>query len=262
MAIYTPSGKAREYSPLALNIYDSCDHGCIYCYAPGARRMSSDAFFVHPTPRKDIVGKVRRYLDVHDVKEQVLLSFIGDPYSSSASDGNETVSEIIELFIKKNIPYAILTKGGYRCLKDVDLFKRSNCMIGATLTALDEEVSLRWEPNAAKPSERLAALRKLHDAGIRTFASFEPVFDVAESLAVMRVAAELDIVDLFKVGKLNNFRGLDKGIDWHDFCMSSLRMLRQYDKEIYIKDDLAAFCNPMVFKPSERDADLHTVRRG
>lgn len=32
--IYEPSGKAREYSPLALNLYKGCDHGCNYCYVP------------------------------------------------------------------------------------------------------------------------------------------------------------------------------------------------------------------------------------
>ena len=30
--IYEPKGKAREYSPLALNVYSGgCDHACRYC---------------------------------------------------------------------------------------------------------------------------------------------------------------------------------------------------------------------------------------
>ena len=34
-AIYKPKGRALEYAPdgLALNIYDSCPHGCTYCFA-------------------------------------------------------------------------------------------------------------------------------------------------------------------------------------------------------------------------------------
>ena len=31
--IYEPKGKAREYSPLAVNLYRGCSHGCLYCYA-------------------------------------------------------------------------------------------------------------------------------------------------------------------------------------------------------------------------------------
>lgn len=32
--IYEPQGRAREYSPLALNFFRDCTHGCIYCYVP------------------------------------------------------------------------------------------------------------------------------------------------------------------------------------------------------------------------------------
>jgi DNA repair photolyase len=35
--IYEPKGKAREYAPLALNLYESCPHGCKYCYKEGMR---------------------------------------------------------------------------------------------------------------------------------------------------------------------------------------------------------------------------------
>ena len=31
--IYEPSGRAREYGELAVNIYTGCNHGCSYCYA-------------------------------------------------------------------------------------------------------------------------------------------------------------------------------------------------------------------------------------
>jgi DNA repair photolyase len=32
MKIYEPAGRAREYSPLALNHFKGCEHGCLYCY--------------------------------------------------------------------------------------------------------------------------------------------------------------------------------------------------------------------------------------
>jgi DNA repair photolyase len=32
--IYQPKGRAREYAPLACNLYMGCTHGCKYCYAP------------------------------------------------------------------------------------------------------------------------------------------------------------------------------------------------------------------------------------
>ena len=32
MKIYEPAGRAREYSPLALNYFKGCTHNCAYCY--------------------------------------------------------------------------------------------------------------------------------------------------------------------------------------------------------------------------------------
>ncbi len=31
--VYEPRGRAREYSPLALNLYRGCSSRCVYCYA-------------------------------------------------------------------------------------------------------------------------------------------------------------------------------------------------------------------------------------
>ena len=77
--IYTPAGKAREYSPKALNIYLTCTHHCEYCYAPRCRWQTADEYFVSPSPRKDIVKKLDEELEKGDkITEQVLLSFIGD----------------------------------------------------------------------------------------------------------------------------------------------------------------------------------------
>lgn len=36
--IYEPSGAAKEYGDLAINIYTGCPHGCFYCFAPSVLR--------------------------------------------------------------------------------------------------------------------------------------------------------------------------------------------------------------------------------
>lgn len=45
---------------------------------------------------------------------------------------------------------------------------------GITLISLDEDFRSKMEPNAASYAERIAALRKLHDAGCKTWVSIEP----------------------------------------------------------------------------------------
>lgn len=259
--IYTPAGRAREYSPKALNIYLGCSHGCRYCYAPHAIQKSTGTFFCNPSPRSDIVSKLEKQLQKEEITEQTLLSFVGDVYCES-QDSGLTVRDVLEVLHRHKVPVAILTKGGSRCLEDIDLFRRfgKSIMVGATLTFMDHGKSLEWEPGAALPEDRLSSLGILKNNGIKTFASFEPVIDPSESLKVMRRSIELDCIDLYKIGKLNGMPSVEKTIDWSSFLSSALKMLRDAGKEIYVKDDLAAAASDIELTKEERDADIHTVR--
>lgn len=235
--IYEPKGKAREYSPLALNLYLRCNHGCKYCYA--ASIMRDRDFASIAAPRKGVIDALAKELAKDAPKEQVLLSFIGDVYAETVDD-NKTTRAALELLMEHRVPVAILTKAGKRCLKDLDIFKDfgSHIQVGATLTFYDDDKSCEWEPNAALPIERLEMLKTLHDAGVPTFVSMEPVIDAEESLKLIRATLEDDSVDIYKIGKLNNYRGLDKLVDWEDFLTRALEMIRPAKKRVYVKADL------------------------
>ncbi len=113
------------------------------------------------------------------------------------------------------------------------------------------------EPGAATPSDRLAALEELHDAGIKTFASFEPVIDPEQSLRLME--ASTDYIDVYKVGKINNWRGVDKTIDWTDFLKRALDILRGAGKAVYVKEDLRREASSVHLYGSEVLADDFTA---
>ena len=102
--IYEPKGKAREYSPLACNVYLSCTHNCKYCYGPRAMQRSEDTYFIaNPEPRKAIVEQVKKELSKKRITEQVLLSFIGDCYCETA-DSSDTIKELLEVFLENKTP--------------------------------------------------------------------------------------------------------------------------------------------------------------
>lgn len=257
--IYQPAGKAREYSPLALNIYLTCTHKCNYCYAPRIRRQSQDQYFTKPIPRKGIAEKLLKELEGTRIKEQVLLSFIGDVYCETA-DNNEKTREVLEILLENKVPVAILTKGGKNCLKDLDLIKQfgEHIQVGATLTFDNEEDSKKWESGAATPNDRLEMLRILHENGVKTFASFEPVIVPEQSLNLMKLG--LDYIDVFKVGKLNNYHGLDKTIDWTEFLTKTLDILRGAGKAFYIKHDLRQAAPSVRLYGNEVLPDEHCVK--
>lgn len=254
MMIYEPTGRAREYSPLALNIYTGCDHGCRYCYVPALRRKTRESFQEDVRPRSELVRHVERQAGQLNGEDQVLLCFTGDPYCHADLEYKVTRS-ILDILLEHQIPTAILTKGGSRCLRDLDLFKRfdGHTKVGATLTFTSKTDELRLEPLAAPAADRLTALKVLHENGIRTWVSFEPVIEPAQTLELLD--RTLDYVDEYKVGKINNYLGLDGGINWADFVGRIVRNLRAAGKRFYIKRDLRERCPEVRLSEDERDQD-------
>jgi DNA repair photolyase len=256
--IYEPKGKAREYSPQALNLYLGCPHNCLYCYAPSAMQKTRESYFCIPQPRKGVIDNLKKEAPKAK-KEQILLSFIGDVYSQTEDD-NKTTMEALEILSEEKLPVAILTKGGKRALKDIEVFKKfgDHFHIGTTLTFDKEEDSLKYESGAALPSERIQMLMELHNAGIKTFASFEPVIDTEQSLTLIKKT--ISIIDTFKVGKINNFQGIDKTIDWTEFLSKVVEILRDNKKAFYIKLDLRQAAPSIKLYGNECLPDEHNVR--
>ena len=236
--IYEPKGRAREYAPLAANLYSGCSHGCLYCYAPDAIRMKREVFHASPKPRQDIIAKLEadaRKLKGEDLPP-ILLCFTCDPYQP-AEEEHHITRQAIEVLHRYGHKVQVLTKGGLRSTRDFDLLGPGDAY-AATLTFLDAGLSRLWEPHASSPTERLRALSEAHDRGITTWASLEPVIDPEQSLRIIEEAAPY--VDLFKVGKLNN-HPLAAEIDWRDFGTRAVRLLEDLGKDYYIKADLRRY---------------------
>lgn len=259
--IYEPTGMAREYSPYACNIYIGCSHRCKYCYAPHTLQRSEDNYFGVPSPRKNVLRGIEKDLQSQKYEKQILLSFIGDVYCDN-TDNSQTTREALQLLNAYEAPVAVLTKGISKALRDLDIFKAfgSRIMVGSTLTFMDEEKSKEWESGAELPSVRLAALKTLHDNGIRTFASFEPCLDPAESLKLIKKTLEDNSVDHYKIGKVNNYKGMDKGVDWTAYLKEVLELLRTHNKQIYVKSGIRALVRDIEYFPAEVDPDFYTVR--
>lgn len=251
--IYAPSGKAGEYSPLALNVYRGCDHGCFYCYVPAMvgrfeqynhSEVQDKSGFVHQLA-KDAKGFANS-------KRQVLLSFTTDPYCRM-NDKYKRTRECLEILNENNIPVAILTKGGNRCLQDMDIFKAfgENIKVGVSLTFDNDGDSLQNESGAASTSERISVLKILHDERIKTWVSIEPVLDHKQSIHLIEMS--MPFVDHYKVGKVNHRPEIEGRIDWHKFLVDAVTLLRTDGVKFYVKNDLRAFANGFELTVEESD---------
>jgi len=235
--IYEPSGRALEYSGLACNLYNGCDHRCVYCYAPSATRTAREEF-QHPAPRKDILARL-----AHDAPlisspmmpegKSVLLSFTSDAYQHLDTKLGIT-REAIGIIHAAGMRVTVLTKGGHRAERDFDLMGLEDTH-AASLTLLDQGASLKWEPGAAVPQDRMRTLEKAHGLGMKTWVSLEPVIDPE---AVYEIIAQTHtFVDLFKVGVLN-YHEHAKTIDWARFAIAVVEQLERYGCNYYLKKDL------------------------
>lgn len=236
--IYTPAGRAREYSPLALNLYRGCNHGCRYCYAPDCLRVDRDNFYKFQKPR-DILKKIE--LDCKQLSgssERVLLCFTCDPYQK-LNDSYRQTRKTIELFKFYKIPFQILTKAGSKAQSDFDLYQKTDAF-ATTLTFLNDNKSRFYEPEAALPQNRIETIKNAHELGIETWVSFEPVLNDDEVFNLLEITH--NFVDLYKVGKISRFK-TDKEINWKEFANRIVNRLKQYGKNYYIKKDLAVYLN-------------------
>ena len=248
--IYQPKGRALEYSPLAVNLYTGCNHGCKYCYAPAIMRLSKEDFKkVHK--RSNIIRNFEADAKLLAGSDKpILFCFMTDPYNALESTECVTRS-CLEIALKYNLRIRILTKALDLPMRDMDLFTKfkDRISIGVTMTFFDIKDSLKWEPGASSPPERIALLKNMKTLKVPTWASFEPVINPRQSLMLMDEI--LDCCDHFKIGKLNNFQGLDKKIDWSDFLSKTVNKLRMANKSFYIKDDLRLAAPNIKLNPIE-----------
>lgn len=235
--IYTPRGKAKEYSALACNLYSGCSHECRYCYCPSIRRQSLKDWVRNARPRTDILKQLEKDASKRiGEKEELLFCFMSDPYQDDEAAGIARQALLIcEKYKFKNVQ--ILTKAGFRAVKDFDILKRNNWKFGSTIIFKNESFREKYELGAPSIESRYKAVKTAHKQGIFTWISIEPVIDTMEALKVM-----FDLrgyADKWKVGKLNHFKKAEATIDWRKFYYDAKEILK--NENVYWKKDLLAY---------------------
>ena len=166
-----------EYGDYTINHVQGCAHGCKYpCYAMlMAKRFGKAKNYEEwCTPR--IVENSLEILDkeipkLKDKITSVHLCFTTDPFMYKHDEIGELSLKIIKKLNENDIKCTALTKG--LLPEELKNLSKSN-EYGITLISLNEDFRLDMEPKSAPYFERIAALKKLHDAGCYTWVSIEP----------------------------------------------------------------------------------------
>ena len=168
-----------------INSYIGCEHGCTYCYARFMKR-----FIDHKEEWGEFVdAKVNAasLLQVEIKKKRpgvVWISGVCDPYQPLEKE-YELTKRCLEILSTHGWPVTVQTKSPL-VLRDVETLRKfDEIEVGLTITTADENVRKIFEPNAPPVEQRIETLRKLHSAGVKTFAMIAPLLPNAEDLPAL-----------------------------------------------------------------------------
>lgn len=165
-----------------MNPYRGCEHGCVYCYArPDHERLGFSSgldFETRIMAKVDAPALLRNELAAAKWQPQtVAMSGVTDCYQPIERHLRITRG-CLEVMAECRQPVGIVTKNRL-VLRDLDLLqelaKHSAARVAISVTTLDNRLSAKMEPRASSPSERLATIKELSEAGVPVIAMVAPI---------------------------------------------------------------------------------------
>ncbi|WP_260599139.1 PA0069 family radical SAM protein [Sphingomonas endolithica] len=166
----------------SINPYRGCEHGCIYCFARPTHAFHDLSpgldFESRLFAKPDAAALLRAELTTKGyVARPIAFGTNTDAYQPIESEWQITRA-CIEVLAELDHPLTITTKSD-RVTRDIDLLAsmaaKQLTAVVVSITSLEPRVSMTVEPRAPSPARRLAAVRRLSDAGIPTYVSIAPV---------------------------------------------------------------------------------------
>jgi DNA repair photolyase len=168
--------------PWSLNPYMGCVHRCTFCYVRAFERRAD-------RPSDDRYGRsIRVKVNVAEVlraelarpswqREDVVIGAATDPYQPV--EGRYRLTRAcLEVLRDARNPFHIITRGPM-VVRDLDVLveaaKRAEVSVTFSVPTLDLEIWRKTEPGTAPPQQRLIALRKLVDAGVKAGVGMAPI---------------------------------------------------------------------------------------
>ncbi len=186
----------------SLNPYRGCAHACHYCFARPTHRFFElgigDDFtgiiYVKRNLAAVLAGELARR---SWRREQVALGTATDPYQP-AEGRYRLTRAALEQFARFRSPVSLLTKNPL-IVRDLDVLAevdaRAELSVAFSVPTVDREIWRRTEPGTAPPHQRLAAMRRLVDAGVHAGVLMAPLLpglsaDRAQVERTVRAAAD------------------------------------------------------------------------
>jgi DNA repair photolyase len=166
----------------SLNPYRGCAHGCHYCFARSTHAFLdldadgdfSGVLFAKVNLAEALTGDLSRR---SWRREQVAIGTATDPYQPIEGTYRLTRTAL-ELLARFRTPASIVSKGTLM-LRDLDVLERladvADLTVCHSIPTVDEAIWRRSEPGTPPPAQRLRAMQRLRERGIRAGVLMAPL---------------------------------------------------------------------------------------
>ena len=175
-----------------VNVYNGCEHGCLFCYSPVQPGVKAQPFWTgktqadwgrHFAQRDGLVEALRAQLrtfgPARAVKTpwgqgRILVSFLCDAYQPMEEKLGVT-RQVLELLLQAGHRVRIQTRATL-VRRDFDLLLKykDQVRLGTSLPHLDDDLARVLEPQAPAPSARLEMLCEAAQVGIPVYVAVAP----------------------------------------------------------------------------------------
>ncbi len=191
----------------SMNMYQGCEHGCIYCYA-----RSSHEYWGYSAgldfERRILIKKEAPKLLEELLKKKsweaypIVMSGNTDCYQP-AEKKFELTRQCLELFLKYKHPVGIITKNAL-ILRDLELLKdlaKDNLIsVNISITSLSEDTRRVLEPRTATIKKRLETVKILSDNGIPVNVMIAPIIPSINSHEILPLAKIVSELGALSIG--------------------------------------------------------------
>ena len=155
----------------------NCTFGCTYCYVPtmglygGLKPDDWRRWGQFTTFKQNALELLRRELRPNQV---IYCSPLVDPYQP-AEEQTQMMPRLLDALISNPPRVFVIQTRGPLITRDIGQLRELNARVSFSLTTDDETVRRLYEPHCATLEERLEAIVKLKNAGIRVHATLAPI---------------------------------------------------------------------------------------
>ncbi len=183
-----------------INPYRGCEFGCVYCYARYTHEFMEldpvSAFEQKIYAKRFVAAGLGAELRKISRRDWIAIGTATDPYQP-AERRFEVTREILKVFAAGRGRRLGITTKSDLVVRDIELLQeiaRANIIhVNFTVTTMDEPLARLLEPRAPRPELRIAAARRLTEAGLQVGIFPNPIMplltDSEDSLEAVAKAA-------------------------------------------------------------------------